>query len=64
MWLKISYTSGILLASSILTASVMASLSVILSSAELTFGSILLYQNTKFKEYLEALSLYGLRGFY
>tara|TARA_B110000971_G_C19822758_1_gene414152 strand:+ start:338 stop:469 length:132 start_codon:yes stop_codon:yes gene_type:complete len=41
----------------------MANLSVILSSAELTLGFILLYQNTKFKEYLEALSPYGHTGF-
>ena len=40
----------------------MADLSMVLSSAALTLGFILLYQNAKYKKYLEVLSPYGRTG--
>ncbi|MEL4456425.1 DUF418 domain-containing protein [Lutimonas vermicola] len=53
---------GQILPSSILTALAMADLSMVLSSAALTLGFILLYQNGKYKKYLEVLSPYGRTG--
>ena len=55
-------SEGQLLPSSILTALAMADLSMVLSSAALTLGFILLYQSEKFNKYLETLSPYGRTG--
>jgi uncharacterized protein len=55
-------SEGQILPSSILIARAMADLSMVLSSAALTLGFILLYQSEKFNKYLEALSPYGRTG--
>ena len=55
-------SEGQILPSSILTTQAIADLSMVLSSAALTIGFILLYQIAKFKKYLEALSPYGRTG--
>jgi uncharacterized protein len=61
--LRILFRSdGQILPLSILPTKAIADLSMVLSSAALTLGFILLYQNEKFKNYLEVLSPYGRTG--
>ena len=55
-------SEGQILPLSILTTLALTDLSMVLSSAALTLGFILLHQNEKFKNYLEVLSPYGRTG--